>query len=215
MTQPQNNELYIQKLKKRIAELEDRLRTDELTRILNRRGLMEYLETITTEVIFQLKYPERRRFLLIKYFSLVFVDLDHFKNINDSYGHQMGDEVLRRVTALIRDELRGIDIVGRYGGEEIVIGLIGADRQAASEIANGIRQKIARLDFKHEDSVFHLTASFGVASLDNGMSLKELIAQADTAVYRAKHKGRNCVVTYGDEPDDNLSALPKQQRSKS
>ncbi len=210
MAAQKNNEIYIQKLKQRIVVLEGQLRTDELTRVLNRRGLMEYLDTIVNEVRFQLKHPERRRFLLIKSFSLVFVDLDYFKKINDTYGHQMGDQVLRQVTALIQDELRGVDIVGRYGGEEIIIGLVGADEQAASQIADSIRQKISKLEFRHEDEVFQVTASFGVASLSNDTSLKEVIARADQAVYRAKNLGRNRVVSYGDGMDKDRLKIDKK-----
>ncbi len=190
------NDAYIKKLKNRIVELEDQLRTDELTRILNRRGLMEYLDTMVNEVLFQFKHPDRRRFLIIKSFSLIFVDLDHFKSINDSYGHQMGDKVLRTVTTLVRDELRGVDIVGRYGGEEIIIGLIGANEDSATVIAEGIRKKIEMLNFEHDGRKFKVTASFGVSSLKAGMSLKSLISQADVAVYEAKETGRNKVVLY-------------------
>lgn len=200
-----NNDALVQKLKKRIVALEDQLRTDELTRILNRRGLMEYLETMVSEVLFQFKHPDRRRFLIIKSFSLVFVDLDHFKSINDTYGHQVGDKVLRTVTTLVRDELRGVDIVGRYGGEEIIIGLIGANEQSAVVISNGMRQKIEKLDFEHDGQAFKVTASFGVAELKAGMDLKSLIARADAAVYDAKASGRNKVVLYRPDmvADDN------------
>lgn len=207
MTAPHQNDEYIQKLKKRIIELEDQLRTDELTRILNRRGLMEYLETMVSEVLFQFKHPDRRRFLIIKSFSLVFVDLDHFKSINDTYGHQTGDKVLRTVTTLVRDELRGIDIVGRYGGEEIVIGLVGASAEAARVISEGLRTKIEKLDFEHGGEKFQVTASFGVASLQAGMSLKSLIGQADAAVYEAKESGRNKVVLY----HNNLKASSSKE----
>lgn len=209
MSSPPQEEAYIKKLKQRIATLEDQLRTDELTRVLNRRGLMEYLETMVNEVLFQFKYPERRRFLVIKSFSLLFVDLDHFKSINDNYGHQSGDRVLRQVSDLIRNELRGVDIVGRYGGEELVVGLIGADIQSAITIAEGIRKKIESHAFSCNGQNFMVTASFGVAELQPTMKLKDLLAQADAAAYRAKHQGRNRVVAY-DSATDEISETAKK-----
>jgi len=185
----------ITSLEKTVARLREQLVTDELTQILNRRGLDQFIEPVTKEVQFQIDNPERRRNVIIRHFSLIFVDIDHFKKINDTYGHQVGDEALKAVAKILRTGVRGIDIVGRWGGEELLMGLIGADAKDAQTVAEHLRQKIAETKFVFGDTSLSLTASFGVAELKRGMSLAELTRLADEALIRAKESGRNKVVT--------------------
>ncbi|HUD20576.1 MAG TPA: GGDEF domain-containing protein [Candidatus Saccharimonadales bacterium] len=188
---PQNE---VEKLQLEIVKLKELLVTDELTKVLNRRGLEQALKPVVGEVSFQLKHPEKRKSLIIRAFSLVFVDIDHFKKVNDTYGHQAGDEALRVVARILKENIRGIDVVGRYGGEEIVIGLLGASKIDAERIAEDLRKKIATEIIEIEEKKFQLTASFGVATLGVDMTTEELIHLADQALYKAKETGRNKVV---------------------
>jgi diguanylate cyclase (GGDEF)-like protein len=197
MAQDEAYKAQIERLKRRVAELEQQAHTDELTSIMNRRGLMQMLTAFTQEVDFQLKNPDRRQFLIIKSLSILFVDVDDFKKINDQYGHGIGDKVLCEIAASIRGSLRGIDVVGRYGGEEIVVGLIGADLDRAAKIAEDLRRKIEALRFDGEADGLGVTASFGVASMAAGLSLEELLGRADAALSSAKANGKNRVELHG------------------
>jgi diguanylate cyclase (GGDEF)-like protein len=126
--------------------------------------------------------------------ALLFIDLDHFKDINDSYGHLAGDACLRAVIAPIQSELRHSDAIGRYGGEEFVAILDGADAVAAESIARRILQRVADLTVEGHGPPIRLTCSIGVAASDSlGVWGEQLIARADAAVYAAKSSGRNRV----------------------
>lgn len=184
----------IAKLQKEIARLKELVVTDELTRVLNRRGLNEALNPLVREVVFQLENPEKRKNLIIRSFTLAFVDIDHFKKINDTYGHAAGDAALQNVAKILKQNVRSIDVVGRYGGEELIIGLLGAGEDDGFRIADDLRQKIEVAEMKSGEKTFKLTASFGLSTLKPGMSVNELIDQADKALYEAKETGRNKVV---------------------
>lgn len=184
----------IARLEQVIENLRRQLTTDELTEILNRRGLMEFLKPLAGEVSYQLKNPEKRKSVIIRSFSLAFVDIDHFKKINDTYGHAAGDLALRVVANVLRKHVRGIDVVGRYGGEEILVGLVGANAEEAERVTEQLRQKVEETEISFEDKKFNVTASFGVAALDSEMTLEQLIDAADKALYEAKNTGRNKVV---------------------
>jgi diguanylate cyclase (GGDEF)-like protein len=181
-------------LQKQVRELNERLVTDELTQIFNRRGLMEYLEAIANEVHYQYKHPDKRRSVVIKHLTIIFLDIDHFKKVNDSYGHDVGDEVLRQTAELIRERVRQLDIVGRYGGEEIVIGLPGATAEHAQRIAEDLRQIIEKHIFQVGQSNLRVTASLGVAELTPKRNIHQTLKAADDALYQAKDGGRNKVV---------------------
>lgn len=183
----------IQQLQVKIRQLQEELITDELTRILNRRGLFERIKPFVQETSYQLKNPEQRKGLILKNFSLIFSDIDKFKAINDSHGHAAGDHVLIEVANRMRQGVRGSDIVGRYGGEEIVIGLLGANQADAAAVAENLRKAIEEKPVRYKDSDIIVTASFGVASLNEKMDTNELIDAADKALYRAKESGRNRV----------------------
>ncbi len=128
--------------------------------------------------------------------SVLFVDLDHFTQINNTHGHQAGDAVLKAVAQSIRQSIRTEDLVARYGGEEFVLVARGIDLNGALVMAERIRRTIASLEVPHPGGSVRVTASIGVAAFEAAtphQSPEQLIAAADRAVYRAKAEGRNCV----------------------
>ncbi|WP_444994182.1 GGDEF domain-containing protein [Aliikangiella sp. IMCC44359] len=132
--------------------------------------------------------------------SLILFDLDHFKKINDTYGHLAGDEVLKLVANACRDCVRKVDILGRVGGEEFAILLPGCEQEQASKIADDCRRKVSELKNFESNNEISVSASFGVTdTVLSGYQLKDLIAHADEAMYLAKRRGRNQVVIH--KPD--------------
>jgi len=132
--------------------------------------------------------------------SCLLFDIDFFKNVNDSYGHQVGDEVLREVASLIREQLRNSDVLSRYGGEEFVALLSRTDSKTAEEIAERVRRSIQEYSFNVANNAsFNLTISIGIATYypanqSQEMSSTKLVADADRCLYQAKHAGRNIVI---------------------
>ncbi len=180
------------------AEIRERLRfiglTDGLTGVNNRRFFDQRL----------LEEVERARRGNAE-LGFLFIDLDHFKVINDTHGHQVGDDVLRAVARIIREQLRTVDVVARYGGEEFAVVLAQADLALSIEIAERIRKRIEAWHYETEDDEFNVTASIGIATtqdMDASDSVEalahHLVEAADDAVYRAKESGRNRVVTYDE-----------------
>jgi diguanylate cyclase (GGDEF)-like protein len=166
-----------------LTDAERRAQSDALTGVLNRRSLLERLDSACLRA--------RARGLPI---ALLFIDLDHFKQINDSYGHPAGDACLKAIIGPIQAELRQSDVIGRYGGEEFVVILSSADAAAAQPIAERIRQRVADISVPGFGAPIHLTCSIGIATSDMlGVWGEHLIARADEAVYAAKRCGRNCV----------------------
>jgi diguanylate cyclase (GGDEF)-like protein len=166
-----------------LTEAQRRAQTDPLTGVLNRRSLIERLDAACLRA--------RARGLPI---ALLFIDLDHFKQINDSYGHAAGDACLRGIIEPIHAELRQSDVIGRYGGEEFVVILSSADAAAAEPIAERIRKRVADVRIAGFGEPICVTCSIGVATSDMlGVWGEHLIARADAAVYDAKRSGRNRV----------------------
>ena len=126
--------------------------------------------------------------------SAVVVDIDHFKQINDQYGHQAGDAVLRQLGILFGDKLRTTDLCGRLGGEEFGLLLPGASLKAAAQVAENLRRSVAENTVQVNGTLLEITASFGVAELGLDETLEQLVQRADAALYEAKHNGRNQVV---------------------
>ena len=165
--------------------------TDPLTGAHNRR----YLEQRLCE---EVSRAQRQGHPL----ACLFLDIDHFKQVNDSYGHQVGDRVLREVAERIKAQLRLSDTLGRYGGEEFIVLLVNADRNTASVIAERIRQGTAERVFTIDDQhSLPVTLSIGIATLlehNPAESIEtvtqNLVAHADQALYRAKENGRNRVM---------------------
>jgi diguanylate cyclase (GGDEF)-like protein len=151
--------------------------TDPLTNVYNRRKFSRLLDQ-------EIKRVERYdRFL-----SIVLLDIDHFKRVNDTYGHDAGDYVLRKITELIKENKRITDTLARYGGEEFVIILPETDVKGASRQIERMRKTIEKTSF---DGVGNLTVSAGITSYTGGDSCKSMITRADKALYLAKEEGRN------------------------
>ena len=168
------------------SELETLSRTDRLTQ-LNNRGFWE--ECVVGE--FQ-RYSRSQGKS-----TLVMLDIDHFKRLNDSYGHQAGDEVIRRVAALLRKSMRDTDVGGRYGGEEFGVMLVDTDADAARFFAERLRKAVQGMAVAWADRSLQVTISLGVAQLDPAMaSHEEWIAHADRALYRSKAAGRNVTTVF-------------------
>ena len=166
-----------------LTDAERRAQTDPLTGVLNRRSLLERLDAACQRA--------KTRGLPI---AVLFIDLDHFKSINDSHGHPAGDACLAAIIDPIQAELRQSDVIGRFGGEEFVVILSSADATAALPIAERIVARIAELRVDGFGAPIALTCSIGVAASDTlGVWGAHLIAQADSAVYAAKKLGRNQV----------------------
>ncbi|PKM36701.1 MAG: GGDEF domain-containing protein [Gammaproteobacteria bacterium HGW-Gammaproteobacteria-10] len=130
-----------------------------------------------------------------KHLSVVFIDIDHFKSINDNYGHQCGDLALTSIAKWINESIRSSDIVFRYGGEEFVVLLSDTDLHGAELLAERIRQNIENHIFAYGLETIRMTASLGTSSLRGDDTLDNFIDRADQAMYRAKQAGRNRVVT--------------------
>ncbi|MFQ5549705.1 MAG: diguanylate cyclase [Gemmatimonadales bacterium] len=157
--------------------------TDSLTECLNRRALTEKLQN-------ELERAHRYGHHL----TLLMIDLDHFKNINDTKGHLVGDSVLRQMGDILRDDARSVDIVARYGGEEFVLVLPDTTMDGAIIFAERLRERIAKRNFSEGDMV-PVTVSIGVAEApeDEVVSVDEILERADAALYKAKNDGRNLV----------------------
>ncbi|MGH7663778.1 MAG: GGDEF domain-containing response regulator [Gemmatimonadaceae bacterium] len=169
------------------ARLEALSTTDPLTLLLNRRSLVDRLGT---ELERALRYGTA--------LTLLLVDIDHFKGVNDTYGHLVGDDVLREVSSLLQHAVRTVDIVARFGGEEFVILLPETGREGGVAFAERTRERIeSHLFGGAHGAAFRLTASVGVATFpdDKVSSSYDLFARADEALYRAKAEGRNRVCT--------------------
>jgi diguanylate cyclase (GGDEF)-like protein len=157
--------------------------TDPLTGLQNRRSLFE---------LGRIEFSRAQR--LNWSFCCMMLDLDHFKTINDNHGHQIGDQVLQEFAKRCLDSVRDVDMVGRYGGEELIILLPETDRDAAVYIAERLCASIERKPMQTSSGEVSVTVSIGVATKDeNTLELETLIARADQAMYIAKHKGRNRV----------------------
>jgi len=129
--------------------------------------------------------------------SIVLLDIDHFKKVNDTYGHPVGDEVLKGVAKTLKSSIRQVDSSARYGGEEFVLVLVGADLKGARDFSERLRKKISRLVFRGDGTEFSVTLSMGIAVYpDDAENKPDLIEAADQALYRAKESGRNRVVCF-------------------
>lgn len=170
--------------------------TDALTGIGNRR---HFDDKLVTEVARAVRYQQP--------LSLIMIDIDHFKNVNDRWGHEAGDIVLRDLGALLRQFMRQSDSASRLGGEEFVLLMPGAASAEAQAAAERLRDSVAR----HSVGLLPgITISLGVSSLQDGETGKQLLARADAALYAAKHAGRNRVImAMADEgPLANRQPLP-------
>ena len=168
----------------KLAEMSTR---DELTGLYNRRYFMEALER---EISRAKRYETD--------LALCMLDLDHFKQINDTYGHPAGDTVLTEIGTMLKECTRQSDLVCRYGGEEFVVILPNTGVKKAKSVSDRFRKKVSKYQFKHNSSQLQITVSIGIASYghEEDQSPTQLIEMADKALYQAKEAGRNMVVEY-------------------
>ena len=182
---------------KELSEMNDKLLrislTDGLTGVDNRRALEQRLHEMFEHSL-RLHEP----------ISVVMCDIDHFKKVNDTFGHQAGDEVLKQFANILKEEAREIDRVGRYGGEEFLLLLPGTVLDAAVTFAERLRQKVDAHTFSYEGGTLNRTVSFGVASWPHPKikGREAMLKAADDALYVAKETGRNRVVRF-DSPEFN------------
>ncbi|TCT22300.1 GGDEF domain-containing protein [Thiobaca trueperi] len=182
----QSARIEVEHLRKELEESQRSARIDSLTRIANRRAFDDALDQ-------SLSMTDEPTCLLL-------LDLDHFKQCNDTYGHQMGDRILEIVGGILAGFQTETVFVARYGGEEFAV--IVNDRAAvARALAETLRQKVSALRLKRKNStevIGSVTVSIGLAQAREGETAQKLVERADVALYRAKHNGRNCVITWGE-----------------
>ncbi len=183
-------------LEAEVHELEKDLIHDSLTGLKTRAFFGEevkfYLDSIWDKGV-----SKRKEWFGFKNISFIFLDIDHFKSINDKYGHDVGDIVLKKVAEAVGRSLRGGDTASRWGGEEIVVALLGANEEDAFHTALRINELVKSLTFS-EAPELKVTISIGIATAVEGLTLENLIKQADQALYKAKDSGRNTVVKYSE-----------------
>lgn len=169
---------------------------DFLTGLYNRHGFIKEAEKFFEELKNMGKGKEKRK-LSFKNFSIVFIDLDNLKIINDEYGHKTGDKALKMAAAVFKNSLRDLDLAARWGGDEFVIGLVGASEKESLKIAQKLRKKLKLLKVNS----FNLSASFGIVSAVKkdkiiGATIFDLIEKADMMMYEAKKQGKDFIVAF-------------------
>ena len=182
----------------KIEQLKNAAAIDPLTDCYNRRAFEAQLKGHAASA-------DRHR----KPLSVFMFDLDHFKSVNDTYGHLGGDEVLKEVCRLVRRNIRAEDIFARYGGEEFIAILSETDKTHAIELADRLRQQISALRIPFNNRTIRVTASFGVAQLGADADIVKLVEDADSMLYKAKFNGRNTVMpglikVHRDETSESL-----------
>lgn len=156
---------------------------DTLTGLLNRRSIDAHLDRT-----YKNHYREEESF------SVIMCDIDHFKNVNDTYGHEAGDYVLKEVASVISKEVRDNDVVGRWGGEEFFI-ILNTNKDSAVKLAERVRTAIESHTFTYKAATLHITMTFGVSAYRSGTDIGSLVRSADKKLYRGKESGRNQVVS--------------------
>jgi diguanylate cyclase (GGDEF)-like protein len=180
----ENRKKIEEDLKKANDELEKLSMLDPLTSISNRRFFIEQLGK---------EFERAQRYSIP--LTLAMMDLDYFKIVNDTYGHLVGDDVLKRISIFLKENLRSHDVVARYGGEEFCIMLPETNVEHAAKVAERIRVAMQKIEFKNAKGSFYVSCSIGVASIEiNVENAMDLISHADKALYKAKHTGRNKVI---------------------
>ncbi|WP_240910174.1 diguanylate cyclase [Desulfopila sp. IMCC35008] len=181
----------VEKLKESQTALEQLATTDALTGLDNRKQIMQKLQD-------HFDYYQRYK----TGFSVLMLDVDHFKSVNDTCGHQAGDEVLRQIALIFQDNLRNVDAAGRYGGEEFLVILAESAEEESLHAAERIRKAVANHIFCHEDTVIRLHVSIGVSRImEQDEDENAVVKRSDRALYRAKKGGRNQVVYLVAEED--------------
>ncbi len=184
-TQLEKSTQLMEELKRDLEYVRREAMTDGLTGLANRKSFDSEITQVMTDSVEQKKI-----------FTLLMVDIDHFKSFNDNFGHQVGDQVLRLVARTLKDGLKGRDFAARYGGEEFAIILPETDLAAGVAVGNSLRKAIATKDVINRNTgevMGRITMSVGVAEFAGDRTTEDLIERADSALYTAKHNGRNQV----------------------
>lgn len=185
-----------------VEDMHDALRReathDGLTGVWNRAGIISILER-------EMLRAERQKQSL----SVIMMDVDHFKSVNDAYGHLAGDAVLRNLVQQLATILRPYDSLGRFGGEEFLIVVPGSGAAQTKELSERIRAHIAENPVPLSGAPISITVSAGVAAYKPGSTLESLLHLADTALYSAKRTGRNCVELALETPEETVKPLPE------
>jgi len=174
----------IKKLSEELEKSRKEATTDFLTQVANRASFDRAISDMVQD-FYSRNYP----------FALLMIDIDNFKKINDTYGHQAGDYVLKELAKLLKSQLRARDIIARYGGEEFAILLPGTTFSQAVRIAERLRKSVEKHLFKYNDVQIPVTVSIGLAVMREGLDETSLIEKADQALYLAKRSGKNQVKT--------------------
>jgi diguanylate cyclase (GGDEF)-like protein len=203
-------------LKKRIKALELDIIHDGLTGLKTRRFFYEEL-TRNLRMIHETDHHKRLENFGFTKLSILFLDIDNFIKINDTYGHAVGDRVLKAVAKIVNRKIWERDISARLGGEEMAIMLLGADEEEAYKKAENLRMKISEVTIKDYDKL-KVSASIGVAQA-SGTSAEKVVKEADTAMYRAKTTGKNKTIKHSDlmrgshsTKSHNQSVLRRKER---
>ncbi|MBI2592703.1 MAG: GGDEF domain-containing protein [Candidatus Colwellbacteria bacterium] len=184
----------VQGLKKELSRLKGLVYKDPLTGVYNRRGFLEEAGKMFKTAYETAHHKIMRKKFFVRDFSVIFADIDNFKKLNDKYGHNAGDAALKALAEVFVKHLRDNDIVGRFGGEEFVVALVGASGNDAELVAENLREKVERMSVAFRGKKIYLTASFGVAGMKKESTLDNLVKRADKAMYQAKKAGKNRVV---------------------
>jgi len=179
------------RLEKTNKQFEELSRKDPLTSISNRRDILE-------KIFYESIRVERNQ----KTFSLAICDIDHFKSVNDKYGHECGDYILKKIADTIVSSLRKQDIVARWGGEEFILLLPETNLEGGGIVAEKVRKTISQYEFRYNNKIILISITFGVSEYSIDKSIDGCIKEADKALYRGKNNGRNRVEMF--DPQDIL-----------
>lgn len=175
----------IEELRIEVKKAREEALSDCLTGLINRKGFDMALDTCIGHYTDDTEGP-----------SLFITDIDHFKHVNDTYGHLLGDKVIRSIAKILSDNIKGKDIAARFGGEEFVVLLPDTPLDGACQLAEKIRATVEKLNVKRTDkneTISNITVSFGVTCYKKGEHISEFVARADNALYQSKNSGRNRV----------------------
>jgi diguanylate cyclase (GGDEF)-like protein len=186
----------VREQKKEIRRLLSLVDRDFLTGLYNRQGFIREAEKFFDEM--KSRKIKKKRKICFENFSLIFIDIDDLKKVNDEYGHKVGDNAIKEASRVFEKSVRDLDITARWGGDEFLIGLVGAEEKEAIKIAEKIKRNLRTVKINGS----HLCASFGIVSLENkkkkNFNLYEMIEKADMAMYTAKKRnGKNFIINYG------------------
>jgi diguanylate cyclase len=181
--QAENAEERVRQLEQELEHVSEQVREDQLTGTLNRRGLDDAMQR-------EISRAQRKRTAL----CVAILDLDNFKKLNDTYGHQAGDDALVHLATVVRKTLRPTDTVARFGGEEFVIVFAETDEKQAVEAMRRLQRELTKRFFLHDNERLLITFSAGVAALKPNETQESILARADKAMYQAKLQGKNRVV---------------------